>query len=207
MKKVIFCLVFTLLTIKVRAIDAHFIRLALENPGDTIPVQEYNADIVFPKFLGMKDFFHAETTKFAPLGIVSLENEIVYVKNYIYHETVLAWWNIIGVVLLLFNILFRSFRKLLKNKVEPEFFMVVYFISGFVCLVPLILQIFCNIFMFDWRMLIAMTMLFLASLYSGMIDFDFLSEEDEEMIFINHPPTKQFIFLMIGFFISQFIIF
>jgi hypothetical protein len=148
------------------------------------------AESEFPKFLEMNDFFHAKV-EYAPDKKADM----------------LAWWNIFGVTLLAANIIFRSFRKFWARSTEPEFFIVFYFISIFACAVPFVLQLFCNIVQFDWRILVALTALFVASILSGMIDFDFLSEEDEKKIYINSTPKISFLILMAIFFGSQFIYF
>lgn len=146
------------------------------------------AENEFPKFLEMNDLFHAK---------------VEYSQDK--KADMLAWWNIYGVTLLAANVIFRSFRKLWARSTEPEFFVVIYCFSVFACAIPLALQLFCNIVQFDWRILVALTALFAASILSGMMDF--LSENDHKKIYINSTPKISFLVSMAIFFSSQFIYF
>ncbi len=149
------------------------------------------AEQQFPKFIEMKDLFHAE---------------VEYSSGE--KAEMLAWWNIWAFILIGLNIFFRCLRKMWSGSVEPAFFIVMHFVPVGICAFFLGFQIFCNIFQFDWRILVAFIALFSASIWSGMIDFEFLHEEKEnEYEFKNLKPKMSFLVLMTIFFFSQFVYF
>lgn len=148
------------------------------------------AEQEFPKFIQMEDLFHAKMEH--PSGEKS---------------EMFAWWNIWGVMLIGLNILFRVFRKIWSNSVEPAFFLFLHYVSIGVCLYFFGFQMFCNIFQFDWRMLLAFTALLFASIWSGMMDFEFMSRNsnEDEYEYKNLKPKISFMVLMAIFFVSQFV--
>lgn len=208
MKNITVFLVFTLLTLKVKAVDeGYFVQRAIENPGDTILIQEYNSLVVFPRFLGMKNFFHAETSRFAKSGVVFSENKIVYIKDYVHHKTGFAWWNVFGIILLILHISLRSFQKNIFDRfLEPVGSVVIWICTMIVALFVLGLQIFCNIFEFDLGVLFATVLLFLSTVFSYAKCYkDENGQVQQVGELVNKPPRIEFIVTLSLFFIIQFI--
>lgn len=208
MKSFFVFLVFTLFALKVKAVDdGYFVQKAIENPGDTILVQEYNSVVVFPRFLGMKDFFHAETSRFAESGVVFLGNRVVPVKNYVHHKTIFAWWNVFGIILLILHISLRSFQKNIFDRfLEPIGSVAIWICTMIAALCVLGLQIFCNIFEFNLGVLFATVLLFLSTIFSYAKCYkDENGQAQQVGELVNKPPRIEFIVTLSLFFIIQFI--